>query len=68
MMAKKSLRYFVFLAARVVTVAMETGDINLILNFSISVLLNLLVIVAIVVFDEQRGAKTPEVDVGNKNK
>ena len=68
MMAKKSLRYFVFLAARVVTVAMETGDINLILNFSISVLLNLLVIVAIVVFDEQRGAKTPEVDVGDKNK
>ena len=67
-MAKKSLRYFVFLAARVVTVAMETGDINLILNFSISVLLNLLVIAAIVVFDEQRGAKTPEVDVGNKNK
>ena len=68
MMAKKSLRYFVFLAARVVTVAMETGDINLILNFSISVLLNLLVIAAIVVFDEQRGAKTPEVDVGDKNK
>ena len=67
-MAKKSLRYFVFLAARVVTVAMETGDINLILNFSISVLLNLLVIAAIVVFDEQRGAKTPEVDVGDKNK
>ena len=67
-MAKKSLRYFVFLAARVVTVAMETGDINLILNFSISVLLNLLVIVAIVVFDEHRGAKTPEVDVGDKNK
>ena len=68
MMAKKSLRYFVFLAARVVTVAMETGDINLILNFSISVLLNLLVIAAIVVFDEQRGAKTPEVDVVDKNK
>ena len=67
-MAKKSLRYFVFLAARVVTVAMETGDINLSLNFSISVLLNLLVIAAIVVFDEQRGAKTPEVDVGDKNK
>ena len=67
-MAQKSLRYFVFIAARVVTVAMETGDINLILNFSISVLLNLLVIAAIVVFDEQRGAKTPEVDVGDKNK
>jgi hypothetical protein len=36
----------------VITVALETGDLNLILAFSISVFLNLAVIATIVIYDQ----------------
>jgi hypothetical protein len=45
----------------VLTVAMETADLNLLLSFSVSVFLNVVVVITIVVFS-QDGADSPELN------
>jgi hypothetical protein len=57
---------FIYFAARVITVAIETGDLNLMLSFSLSVLLNLAVILSLVIFTEDNNSNNNNDSAENK--
>ena len=54
-------------SARVITVAIETGDSNLMLSFSLSVFLNLAVIVSLIYCTEDSDNKNSNINDSAEN-